>query len=75
MDSTGIFEIIKSIDGVDLDVESNFISASPDSLLELAGKLKNDKVLDFDFLMCITAIDDGDGISSSSANCVLTSQE
>lgn len=63
MDSTGIFEIIKSIDGVDLDVESNFISASPDSLLELAGKLKNDKALDFDFLMCITAIDDGDSKS------------
>lgn len=55
-----IFEIIKTIDAVDLNLESEFISTPSASLLMLADKLKNDKTLDFDFLMCITALDDGD---------------
>tara|TARA_B110000438_G_scaffold276911_1_gene299078 strand:- start:387 stop:866 length:480 start_codon:yes stop_codon:yes gene_type:complete len=59
MDSKQIFKAISSIDGVDLNLESDFISVSSVSLLAVAEKFTNDLTLDFDFLMCITALDDG----------------
>ena len=63
MGSKQIFEVISSIKGVDLNLESEFISVSSVSLLEVAEKFKNDTTLDFDFLMCITALDDGNSKS------------
>ena len=54
-----IFDLISPIEGVELKAESEFISVSSMSLLIVAEKFKNDSSLDFDFLMCITAIDDG----------------
>lgn len=59
MNLSEMFESLKSIDSVTVNEESNFISVSNLSLLELANVLKSDSNLDFDFLMCITAIDDG----------------
>ena len=59
MGSKQIFEVISSIKGVDLNLESEFISVSSVSLLEVAEKFKNDTTLDFDFLIRFTALDDG----------------
>ena len=41
MGSKQIFEVISSIKGVDLNLESEFISVSSVSLLEVAEKFKN----------------------------------
>ena len=59
MDLKQIFDAISSIQGVELDSDSAHIAVPSASLLEVADKIKNDASLDFDFLMCITAIDEG----------------
>ena len=59
MDLQQIFDLISSIEGVELNTESEFISVPSASLLTVSEKFKNNSSLDFDFLMCITAIDDG----------------
>ena len=60
MDLNEIFDMIRTIEGCELDSDSKFVSVSLPSLLTVAKVFKNDKALDFDFLMCITALDDGD---------------
>ena len=59
MDLKQIFDLISSIEGVKLNAESEFISVPSVSLLTVSEKFKNNPSLDFDFLMCITAIDEG----------------
>ena len=58
-----IFDAISPLDGIELNLESEVILVSSASLLAVAEKFKNDADLDFDFLMCITALDDGDSKS------------
>ena len=60
MDLNKIFDSISSIDGVELNLEANIIMVTSASLLTVADKFKNDVNVDFDFLMCITALDNGD---------------
>ena len=60
MDLNKIFDSISSIDGVELKLEANIIMVTSASLLTVADKFKNDVNVDFDFLMCITALDNGD---------------
>ena len=55
-----INELLSSIDGVEFVPDLNYISVSLESLLQVADIIKNKVELDFDFLMCITALDDGD---------------
>jgi NADH-quinone oxidoreductase subunit C len=55
-----IFDSMSSIDGVELNLEANVIIVPSASLLAVADKFKNDVSLNFDFLMCITALDNGD---------------
>ena len=59
MDLDKIFDFVKSIDSAKLDVESASIIVESDSLLALVTILKDNLDLDFDFLMCITSIDNG----------------
>ena len=60
MDLNKIFDSISFIDGVKLNSEANIIFVTSASLLAVADKFKNDVNLNFDFLMCITALDNGD---------------
>ena len=60
MDLNKIFDSMSSIDGVELNLEANVIIVPSASLLAVADKFKNDVNLNFDFLMCITALDNGD---------------
>jgi NADH-quinone oxidoreductase subunit C len=60
MDLNKIFDSMSSIDGVELNLEANVIIVPSASLLAVADKFKNDVNVDFDFLMCITALDNGD---------------
>jgi NADH-quinone oxidoreductase subunit C len=60
MDLNKIFDSMSSIDGVELNLEANVIIVPSASLLAVADKFKNDVSLNFDFLMCITALDNGD---------------
>tara|TARA_B100000809_G_scaffold150862_1_gene148325 strand:+ start:228 stop:707 length:480 start_codon:yes stop_codon:yes gene_type:complete len=60
MDLNKIFDSISFIDGVKLNSEANIIFVTSASLLAVADKFKNDVNVDFDFLMCITALDNGD---------------
>ena len=60
MDLNKIFDSMSSIDGVELNLEANVIIVPSASLLAVADKFKNDVNIDFDFLMCITALDNGD---------------
>ena len=60
MDLSKIFDSISSIDGVELNSEENVIMVTSASLLAVANKFKKDVNVDFDFLMCITALDNGD---------------
>ncbi|MBC8311303.1 MAG: NADH-quinone oxidoreductase subunit C [Candidatus Marinimicrobia bacterium] len=60
MDLKQIFDAISSVEGTELNLDSAYITVPSGSLLDVVGKFKNDKSLDFDFLMCITALDDGD---------------
>jgi NADH-quinone oxidoreductase subunit C len=60
MDLKEVFDAISPLDGIELNLESDVILVSSASLMAVAEKLKNDADLDFDFLMCITALDDGD---------------
>ena len=60
MDLNGIFDRISGIEDCKLNSNSKFISVHSQSLLDVVKIFKNDKSLDFDFLMCITALDDGD---------------
>tara|TARA_B100001750_G_C15169933_1_gene428698 strand:+ start:63 stop:542 length:480 start_codon:yes stop_codon:yes gene_type:complete len=58
-----IFDSISSVDGVELNKESGFILVPSTSLLAVAEKLINSTDLAFDFLMCITALDNGNSES------------
>jgi len=60
MDLNKIFDSVSSIDGVELNPETNLIAVPSASLLAVADKFKNNINLEFDFLMCITALDNGD---------------
>ena len=60
MDLKEVFDAIGPLDGIELNLESDVILVSSASLMAVAEKFKNDADLDFDFLMCITALDDGD---------------
>jgi len=60
MDLNKIFDSVSSIDGVELNPETNIIAVPSASLLAVADKFKNNINLEFDFLMCITALDNGD---------------
>ena len=59
MITSEICELLKSLDSVSISEDSSFISVDSESLLDLAKFLKSESKLDFDFLMCITAIDNG----------------
>ena len=63
MDLKKIFDVISSIDGVELYADSIYIAVPATSLLVVADKIKNDVLLDFDFLMCISALDEGNSKS------------
>ncbi|MBT5956239.1 MAG: NADH-quinone oxidoreductase subunit C [Candidatus Marinimicrobia bacterium] len=60
MDVNKIFESISTIEGIVLNSEANVIMVPSASLLAVADKFKNDIDLNFDFLMCVTALDNGD---------------
>ena len=63
MDLKQIFHLITPVEGVELITASQFILVPSASLLTVAENFKNNASMDFDFLMCITALDDGNSKS------------
>ena len=57
-----IYNYISSdFNNIKFDENEKYIIIPIENFLMVAKNLKNDKKLNFDFLMCITAIDNGDG--------------
>ena len=72
MDNVKIEDLIKSLDN-DLDIKDGKqfpeISVPPSKLYQTARQLRENKDLDFDFLVCLTGVDYGSdlgrGLSSA----------